>query len=544
MPNAKQFPPVLVNTGQVVHAVYRESQIPDYQGNPLIEALPPVLTEEQAMVRLEHCPKYDETQRHAPDHIRYHLIQNGMKFFAPLDIHVDLERRFSCLLRVGYTSRNPLSKGFWNELDSKLASLDQYWDQYKLEQSQSPSTAPGFNIIGISGIGKSQSVLRVLSLYPQVINHSRYRNRNFTHSQITWLKLDCPFDGSIKGLCISFFQAIDDILRTNYRIDYSSRRMSIDELLTNMAVVAANHLLGVLVIDELQRLSLAKGGGAEKMLNFFVQLVNTIGVPVVLVGNYKALPILSGDFSQMRRGTGQGDLIWDRMAQDEQWQLFVESLWRFQYTKKKCTLDQNQSLSSVLYEETQGITDFAVKVYMFAQERAIDSKKENITASIIRSASKDYLRIPRTVLVALKNGDKRVLEQYEDLYHQALHTYVQQHSEHLSVKGKLASSLEITPRQKCVSQSNTEEHDRPTPLKIKEDTIKGTMPNSTKPETHEVAIPTKANPVATKGELPQIIVSIKTTDSQLAYEALRAAGHIRHSNEYLNDEELTCENIS
>ena len=115
----------------------------------------------------------------------------------------------------------------------------------------------------------------------------------------------------------------------------------------------------------------------------------------------------------MRRGTGQGDLIWDRMAQDDQWQLFVESLWRFQYTRKKCTLDQDQSLSSVLYEETQGITDFAIKVYMFAQERAIDSKKEAVTASIIRSSAKDYLRIPRAVLIALKNGDKQALVQYE-----------------------------------------------------------------------------------------------------------------------------------
>src|SRR5207244_3471394 len=96
-----------VNRGRVVQAVYREPEIPDYAGNPLIEALPPVLTTEQAMLGLAYYPRYDEAQRSAPDHVRYHLIQNGLRFFAPLDLHLDLERRFSCLIRIGYTERNP-----------------------------------------------------------------------------------------------------------------------------------------------------------------------------------------------------------------------------------------------------------------------------------------------------------------------------------------------------------------------------------------------------------------------------------------------------
>src|SRR5262249_49895839 len=147
----------------------------------------------------------------------------------------------------------------------------------------------------------SFSVERVLSLYPQVIHHSRYHGHNFTQSQITWLKLDCPFDGNTKGLCIEFFKAIDSLLGTNYHYHYAGRRRLQDELLSDISLVAANHCMGVLVIDEIQRLSQARSGGAERMLNFFVQLVNTIGVPVVLIGTYKALSLLSGEFSQMRR---------------------------------------------------------------------------------------------------------------------------------------------------------------------------------------------------------------------------------------------------
>ena len=61
---------------------------------------------------------------------------------------------------------------------------------------------------------------------------------------------------------------------------------------------------------------------------FFLQLMNTLGVPVILIGTYAAMEILSRELCQIRRSCGQGDLIWDRMANDDVWRLFTESLWR------------------------------------------------------------------------------------------------------------------------------------------------------------------------------------------------------------------------
>jgi hypothetical protein len=150
------------------------------------------------------------------------------------------------------------------------------------------------------------------------------------------------------------------------------------------------------------------------MLNFFVQLVNTIGIPVVLVGTYKAMSVLSGEFRQTRRGSGQGDLVWDRMEQDDVWELFVESLWRYQYIRKACPL--KPELSHALYDVTQGITDFAVKVYMLAQVRAIATGKEAVTENIIRSVAKDSLRLAQPILSALKTGDIRFLQSVEDVH--------------------------------------------------------------------------------------------------------------------------------
>src|SRR5260370_4860456 len=166
------------------------------------------------------------------------MIQNAMRFFVPLDIHVDLYRRFSNLIRIGYAGSNPMARLKRVRRPPTAESFDQYTDQPDPAPDQFLSTAAGFNIAGISGVGKSFSISRILKLFPQVIHHAEFRGRPFTHSQIVWLKIDCPFDGNPRGLCISFFKAIDSLLGTNYREIYAKRRRIQTELLLDMATVA------------------------------------------------------------------------------------------------------------------------------------------------------------------------------------------------------------------------------------------------------------------------------------------------------------------
>lgn len=537
--------PTTVIKGRTVRAVYIEPECADYVGNLLEEALPPILTDDQASSRLSYYPQYHKLHRKAEDHVRYLLIQNGLKFFACLDIHIDLYRRFSNLIRVGYAGRNPFAIGFWGGLRSKLNSFDQYSDQYEDQPDRLPSTAAGFNIVGPSGSGKSFSVERTLSLFPQVIHHNSYREHTFTHSQLVWLKLDCPFDGNIRGLCIQFFRTVDSILGTTYATDYVRDRRIQDELLSDMRAVAATHFLGVLVIDEIQRLSLAKSGGADKMLNFFVQLINELGVPVVLIGNYKAIAVLSGDFSQMRRGTGQGDMIWDLLEKDDQWQLFVESLWRYQYTRKVCKRDDKAvrsskdltTLSDVLYEETQGITDFAVKVFMFAQERAIDSGKELITGSVIRSVAADKIRIPRSVIQAIKANDVRALERYEDLYTAVFKNYLHERSrEHLLDDGMDQPADSPSPPAPPLQRSDTQTPDNRVGSHEKKLSERGSsVGHQAKQEKHKARNSSKKS-ASTKGKLQGIIKSLGKGHGTEAYAALKAAGLIKGSDGFLKEE--------
>lgn len=534
---------ILPTKGVSRSAIYIKSPIPSYVGNPLIEALPPILSTKNAIKKLAHYPDYDEFYRKLPSEERYQMLEDIVRFFTPLKIHIDLERRISRVIRAGLIERNPMKTSFWQknlQRSSKVNSnsISQYGDDDDFHST----SAYGFNIVGISGGGKSLSIERILRLLPQLIRHKRYKNCNFTFSQIVWLKLDCPFDGGIKGLCINFFQTVDSILGTSYHKNYGSKSRNTDEMLPYMALVAANHGIGVLVIDEIQRLSLANSGGIEKMLNFFVQIVNTVGVPVILVGTYKSLSIFDGNFSQMRRGTGQGDLVWDRMRLDEEWTLFVKALWHFQYTRKICTLEDNPELIEVLYEESQGITDLAVKAYMLAQERAIETGKELITAAVIRSACKDKFRIVRPALDALKSKQKNALIHFEDAYPKFLEIYIQNaanfpaeqpQSKSLKIYGEIGSAPEIRSLNKKGSGSkNFEFIDSVNSKNEASDSQGSSLANFDL--SFEKAGKSENPSRGTKSAiLPEVLNSVKDISGKTAHAALAKTGYIRSCDEFI-----------
>jgi hypothetical protein len=312
--------PVPILHGAVADADYRDPVVSRYRGNPVIEALPEILSAERAVDLLSFYPERQPDAHKLPAEIRMHLIMDALHFFEPLPVHIDIEQRISRVVRDGYVSRNPAVTNEWRALDRRVTSI-----QSGAGIPLRTSSMNGFSVVGIPGIGKTTGVERVLQLYPQVIRHQNYKGAVFNRIQLVWLKLTCPHDGSIRSLCLDFFREVDAILRTNYMRDYAGPRRTVDELIPAMTRVAGIHCLGLLAIDEIQHLNQAKSGGAERMLNFFLQLMNTLGVPVLLIGTYGALPVLTRELRQIRRCSGQGDLIWDRMANDDVWSLFVES---------------------------------------------------------------------------------------------------------------------------------------------------------------------------------------------------------------------------
>jgi AAA domain len=545
--NAWQNPPLF--RGRIVKATYLEQKILDYQGNPLIEALPPIWSKGEVIELLQHYPDYQEAYRAWATELRLHLIRRVLKIFAVLPRHIDLEQRISCTIRTGYEARNPCAPDAWHNIQDKIEALRSELSPQKEAgaeellatipfQEDPEMAATGFAFVGISGIGKTTSLKKIFARYPQVILHSLYRGEDFNHVQVVWIKLECPFDGSIKGLCLNFFQALDSLLGTHYYENYGRKgRATVDEMLPKMARVSLLHSIGVLVIDEIQHLSEAKSGGARKMLNFLVQLVNTVGMPVIPVGTYKAIPILGSEFRQARRSAGQGDLFWYAMQEDDTWQLFLESLWMYQYTKTPCPL--TPELSHALYDVTQGITDLAVKVYMLAQVRAItrgddEGIEENITEALIRSVAFDSLRLANPILEALRSGNFLDLQKVDDVLPIDIEPFIQEALKNCSTQSEPGQGA--TPGETRQEEAKTAEQQPKT------------APGNTSRQKRGSASPTAAKaegsqrntgdtPAQPQGDLLDA-VSREIKKNGAAYDALLKAGYFKPTGEELTKEDV------
>ncbi|WP_200478942.1 isocitrate lyase/phosphoenolpyruvate mutase family protein [Azospirillum brasilense] len=92
--------------------------LPEYRDNPFISALPPILSTVEALERLTDLPRFDESERRYPAHLRAHCVQRLGRYFDPLDRHLLLESRFSMLVRQGYLGRNPATGDYVRRLQN------------------------------------------------------------------------------------------------------------------------------------------------------------------------------------------------------------------------------------------------------------------------------------------------------------------------------------------------------------------------------------------------------------------------------------------
>ncbi len=402
--------------GWIIHPGYHEQPNADYRGNPLIEALPPILTTAEGVRLLQRAPTYDPGMRLLDDHYRWHAIDQVNTLFLALPNVMEIEAKVSVMIRSGYVPRNPLRRGFSRRIDLAVEQFARPVS-YLAPNAQSSN---GLVVLGDPGVGKSSTMEAVLGTYPQVIEHNEYVDphdesaptKRFSALQLVYLLVRCPADGSPKALLLAILQAMDNTLETDYFTRFGRRGEASQGAMTpHVARLAAHHHLGVLVIDEIQAMRQATEDSREQLLNFLVRLIDDLKLPVVIVGGASARPVLEAQIRMARRGEGEGTVYWRRMPNDAFWKSFVTTLWRYQYLTTPTPL--TDKLIETLHTESLGIPDYAVKLFRFAQRRAINvapsRDRERLTPAIVHSVAMDSIRLSRKRLQALRTTDPQEL---------------------------------------------------------------------------------------------------------------------------------------
>ncbi|MUT62606.1 ATP-binding protein [Vibrio parahaemolyticus] len=378
------------------NASYHEAILPEHRGNPLIEALPPKVGDSELVVKLSNYPErnLDETKLEEIERLEY--LTRLKELRQPLPLYLDVFRAIEMAIKEGYSAKNPLSPTTMNYLHY---SSDSRPDVEPRTGFFKPKGS-GITIIGESGVGKTCMLEQVLNCFPDVIEHRYYQNKVLAIPQVVWIKVDCPDDSSVKGLCHRILEQIDRKLS----LPPTKPAGTIALLLEQIEAKMKSSFLGVLVIDEMQNLNLAKAGGADRLLGFLHNLVNNLGIPLLFCANPPFDTLLSKSFKSARRAESSGYFNVELMKNDDEWELFVDELWCLQWTNVATPL--TPILSNRLYSLSAGNMDLAVRIYYAAQKAIIGSSDERITEEVLELGASIVVRLTKTLTEELRKKQR------------------------------------------------------------------------------------------------------------------------------------------
>lgn len=395
-----------MNTPEVVEPVYRVRGAPEIDGNPLLAHLPlPPETDNDAFMALALRPEFDPRERDLPNSIRRLRIKRLRRFYVPtLKAHRQALIDISTNVFDGYIPRNPMTAEGQALLYGGAADL---------------AFRPTISLVaGHSGMGKSTLIDRIVGyLGNQLHRHVSFDGKPFTEKQILFLRRNCPEHCTVGTLCSTFGDYTDRVLGLKLysgvfaKLQGGSRTLYLSEI----SKIIMNHHVGFLVLDEFQNLSLM-GVGAKKIIALLVNLRDELGLPIVVVGTYKALRLLEGNMSTARRLVEGGyfDLERPASAAVDSWVDLCQIAWQYQWVKNPVDFDSD--ICEALYEVSQGITGIMISAFAFAQLAAIEDGTERVDAALIRKVYLERMKPLHPAILILQSGDPRLMDKFDDLY--------------------------------------------------------------------------------------------------------------------------------
>jgi len=400
-----------------VNARYIKQEQPLYKGNLLIESLPPIKSYDKVFDSIKKFPMYSEEERYCSNEYRIHAIFRLLDYVLPTSSNLLTDEYLSIIIRNGYVNKKigtPQYLKLLKKANENLVNNNSEEIELITQCSVASNSSTGCLVIGASGAGKTTGVSNALVQYPQVIEHIIDCNGNKSlFTQIPWVRVDCSYDGKISGVCNHFFQEIDLLLGTNYANQYGRTGTKIDKMIASISFLALRYAIGVLVVDEIQHIRHTNNG--ESLLNFFVTLSNTIKIPIVYIGTYKASKTILGEqYRQGRKVEGIGLVEYFRLkADNNEWDTFIEILWNYQWVKYKTPL--TKETKDIMYKRTIGIIDRANKLFMAVQLEAISSGEEKITSELINRVADEKFKLTDAIIKAFESNDPNKISQYEDI---------------------------------------------------------------------------------------------------------------------------------
>jgi len=336
--------------------------------NDILDSIPPMLTGDELMNALAVYPSYDPSIRNKSASERLVALTGLYDIYLPNQMSVEIYSK------IHLATLRSLQKKRSITAVRQLAA-----NKRMMMQQQGRGIISGadcFTIIGKSGIGKSSTVWRAISL----IGGNRVIEWNEPFQKvIPCLVIQSPFDCSVKNLLLSILYGIDEVLETKYYQTALRVHATTDMLLASVSTACLNHV-GTLFIDEIQSVVASKNG--RNLINCITQLLNMSGISVCMIGTPESQIFFESAYQLGRRTLG---LVYDNLPYDDYYRAFCRLLFSYCYVQNEPVL--NETVTAWLYEHSSG-GNIALTVALIygASEIAILSGKERLNITTLSEA--------------------------------------------------------------------------------------------------------------------------------------------------------------
>lgn len=340
----------------------------------LYEKLPAFLSADSYTQVSRWLPEYDKRIRNAPEVNRLMALNDIYQIYVPSAMSVEIYHKLY-LSAVRSLGRKKGAK-------ANIQRANNYRTMNGGPSKGILGGADSFTIIGPSGIGKTSAIMQAVCLSG---GDGVMESKKPFMRLVLFLNVQCPHDSSIKGVLLETLRQVDVGVGSNYYEQALKNRSSTDTLIGMVSQALLNHV-GVLIIDEIQNIRLSKNG--LRLVAVLMQLINTTGVPICMVGTPEVKPLLESQAQMARRSVG---LEYGPLPLDDYFHNFCRILFGFQYTAEK--MNYTQAAVSWLYEHSAGLPAIVVGLWHDAQEISITSKYEKMDFSMLKTAYNNRLNM-------------------------------------------------------------------------------------------------------------------------------------------------------
>lgn len=395
-----------------------------YDGNPLVAGLGPLVSPAVALAQLTSIPRPPGDVAGMPKHVRLHHLMRLTDLHIPAPEEGRLRQTIDLMLRQGYRYRDPRDPRSWRLISGEWLPTGAQWR---------PASAAV--VVGLSGVGKTQSIRRSLSAYPtQLIAHSSFPQLVGEHTQVVWQSIDVPPSGRAADLGAALMLAWDNSTGWG-RFKESRRRSRRDgaQMLDEWRQVALSHHLGILHLDEVQnffklaalKIRAKRGGNPDApelsivedfCLKWLLVLINTWHIPVLLSGTPDGVGALTRRFANSQRFSTSGYHRFERFVSSGEKgyrQGILAQLIAHQYVLHK--LPMSDELAALVIELTAGIPRIIIALWIAAHRVAFSRKDDMLTLDDLRRAASTYLAPVQMAVAALNSNLPHLMARYEDL---------------------------------------------------------------------------------------------------------------------------------